>query len=287
MKYTIAAAQMDSGGDTERNLVKVENCIRMAAENGARLILFPEHAEYLGKDYISHAVPVPGEITRFYSSCARRYGVYVHSGTLTEKREAGYPYNTSLLFAPDGSMAGAYRKLHMFDVDIEDGPGYQESSEASPGDEIVLCDTELGRIGLAVCYDLRFPELFRIMAGQGAELMVLAANFTHNTGKDHWETLVRARAVENSCYVAAVGQCGQKDDFMSYGHSAIVDPWGVVLAMAGVEEEIIYADIDTERICQVRRQIPSLSNVRSDVYRLESERCRVYGTRNIDGACQL
>jgi predicted amidohydrolase len=157
----------------------------------------------------------------------------------------------------------------MFDVELTEGPGYRESSEASPGDEIVVCGTELGKIGLAVCYDLRFPELFRIMAARGAELLVVSANFTQDTGRAHWEPLLRARAIENTCYVAAAGQCGRNDSFTSYGNSMIVDPWGEVIARAGTEEEIIYAEVDAGRIRDVRTQIPSLANVRGDVYRLE------------------
>lgn len=267
MKYKVAVAQMDSGEDTEENQLKMERYMKKAAGNGADLIIFPEHAEYLGMDYENHASPVPGEITDFYASCAERYGLYVHCGTLTEKREGGKPYNTSILFSPEGKMVSCYRKLHMFDVEITDGPGYMESEEVSPGNDIVVCDTEFGRIGLAVCYDLRFPELFRIMAKQGAGLMVLSANFTENTGKAHWEALLRARAIENTCYVAAAGQCGKRGAFASHGHSMVIDPWGRVIARAGTEEEILYAVVDTERIKEVRNQIPSLANVREDVYR--------------------
>ena len=271
MQYKIAVVQMDSGDDTEENLVKLEKYISRASENGADLVIFPEHAEYLGMDYGNHAFSVPGKITRFFASCAEKYGIYVHCGTLTEKKEGGRPYNTSVLFTPKGEMAGCYRKLHMFDVAITGGPGYRESAEVSAGDEIEVCDTEFGKIGLAICYDLRFPELFRIMAKQGAGLMVLSANFTENTGKAHWETLLRARAIENTCYVAAAGQCGKKDAFEAYGHSMVIDPWGEVIARAGTGEEIIYAVIDTEWMEEVRRQIPSLANVREDVYELSSK----------------
>lgn len=268
MQYRIAVVQMDSGNDTEKNLAQIEKCIREAAEKEAALIIFPEHAEYLGMDYGKHTSPVPGEITRFFASCAEKYGIYVHCGTMTEQNTEGCPYNTSILFSPRGEILGRYRKLHMFDVALEDGPGYRESGEVSPGDDIVLCDTELGRIGMAVCYDLRFPEIFRIMAKQGADMMVLSANFTKDTGRAHWEPLIRARAIENTCYVAAAGQCGKKDAFTAYGHSMIVDPWGEVLARAGDQEEILYAVIDTDRIRQVRKQIPSLMNTREDVYQL-------------------
>lgn len=270
MNYKIAAAQICSGEDTEENLAKIEDCIGRAAGNQADLVIFPEHAEYLGKDYGHHASDVPGEITRFFASCAKKYSIYVHCGTITERREGGSPYNTSILFSPDGRMAGRYRKLHMFDVELKDGPGYRESLEVSPGDEIVVCDTELGRIGLAVCYDLRFPELFRIMAGKGAGLLVISANFTEDTGRAHWEPLLRARAIENTCYVAAAGQCGRNESFAAYGNSMIIDPWGEVVARAGTEEEIIYAEADAGRIRDVRAQIPSLANIRRDVYRLTS-----------------
>ena len=270
MKYRAAVVQMNSGDDIRKNKEKITDYIREAAENGAALVIFPEHAEYLGPDYGSHASPVPGETTRFFASCAREYGIHVHCGTMTEKNPEGCPCNTSILFSPEGGILGSYRKLHMFDVDIENGPGYRESDEISKGDRIVLCDTGLGRMGMAVCYDLRFPEMFRLMAKQGADLMVLPANFTRDTGVSHWEPLIRARAIENTCYVMAAGQCGRKAAFMAHGHSMIVDPWGDVLAMAGDHEEILYAQIDTDRIRQVRRQIPSVSNIREDVYQLKA-----------------
>ncbi len=270
MQYKAAVAQINSGSDTEENLVKIGQCIREAAEREADLIIFPEHAEYLGMDYGDHTSPVPGEITRFFASCARKNGIYVHCGTMTEENTEGCLYNTSILFSSRGEILGSYRKLHMFDVALEDGPGYRESGEVSPGDDIVLCDTEFGRLGMAVCYDLRFPELFRIMAKQGAGMMVLSANFMEDTGRAHWEPLIRARAIENTCYVAAAGQCGKKDAFVSYGHSMIVDPWGNILSEAGDGEEILYAVIDTDRIRQVRKQIPSLANTREDVYQLGS-----------------
>ena len=133
MKYKAAVVQFSSGEDIQENLARIETCIGRAAGNQADLVIFPEHAEYLGKDYRQHASDVPGEMTRFYASCARKYGIYVHCGTLTERREDGNPYNTSILFSPDGTMAGRYRKLHMFDVELAEGPGYRESSEASPG----------------------------------------------------------------------------------------------------------------------------------------------------------
>ncbi len=271
MRYKMAVAQMDTGSDTRVNREKTRQYIREAAGRGADFIVFPEHADYLGRDHASHAVLVPGEMTRFFASCAEKYGIQIHCGTITEQNPGRNPYNTSVLFSSRGEILGCYRKLHLFDVALEGAPGYRESDEASPGDEIVLCDTEFGRIGMAVCYDLRFPELFRLLAKQGAELIVLPANFTEETGRAHWETLVRARAIENTCFVAAAGQCGKKDAFASYGHSMIVDPWGNVLAEAGSQEEILYADIDTDRIRQVREQIPSLSNVREDVYRLKGE----------------
>lgn len=268
MQYKIAVAQMDAGSDTKENLGKIEQCIHEAAAKGTDFIVFPEHAEYFGTDYGRQATTVPGEITRFFASCARKYEIQIHCGTMAEKNPSGYPYNTSILFSARGEILGCYRKIHLFDVVLESVSGYRESDEASPGDEIVFCDTEFGRIGMAVCYDLRFPELFRILAKQGADVIVLPANFTQETGRAHWESLVRARAIENTCFVVAAGQCGRKDAFVSYGHSMIVDPWGDVLAAAGDREEILYADIDTDRIRQVREQIPSLSNVREDVYRL-------------------
>lgn len=237
-------------------------------------MIFPETAEYIGEDFRGHSREIPGEVTDFFADQAAQYGLYLHCGSLTERLSDGKLRNTSLLFGPQGRILARYSKLHLFDVELEDGPSYRESQEISGGQEIVLADTSLCTIGFSICYDLRFPELFRLMARQGAQLLVNCANFTENTGKDHWEPLLRARAIENTCYVAAVGQCGQKPKFRAWGHSMLIDPWGHVVASLGEEPGLLVEEVDLARLDEVRRQIPSLRNGREDIYQLQSSRIR-------------
>ena len=207
-----------------------------------------------------------------------KYGIYLHCGSLTEQTPDGIPRNTSLVFGPDGRLLGKYSKLHLFDVELTDGPSYRESDDVSGGGEIVLIETALCSLGLSICYDMRFPEMYRLMAEQGAELLINCANFTENTGKAHWEALLRARAIENTCYVAAVGQCGQKPKFRAWGHTMLIDPWGEITAKLQQEDEpgLAMGEVDPERLRAVRSQVPSLKNRRTDVYRLESENVRVF-----------
>ncbi len=276
MKFKIALAQINSDENIEKNLQKIEGMIGEAAANGADLIAFPENAEYIGTDYPGNAQKVPGPVTDSFSAWAKQYGIYIHCGSITQKREGGTPYNTSFLWNKDGELIGKYSKLHMFDIDMDEGPSYKESDETSAGNEIVVSRTKLGDFGFAICYDMRFPEIFKLMAVNGAQVIFVPADFTMNTGKDHWMALLRARAIENTCYIAAPGQIGQKPEFMAYGKSMVIDPWGNVVAMASDEEQVIYAQIDTDLIDKVRRQVPSLQNVRRDIYTLQSDCIKVY-----------
>lgn len=271
MKFTAAAVQLDSGAVPEENLEKIKYYIRKAAEDGAAVVVFPEKAEYIGDDYAGHAEPVPGAVTEQLSVWAKECGIYV-SCSLTEKQEAAnsLPCNTSVLISPDGELIGKYRKLHMFDIDVADGPRYLESAEVEPGTRITVCETEPACFGMAICYDIRFPELFRLMTLQGANVMLVPAEFTDNTGKAHWEPLLRARAIENACYVIAADQTGSKPGFQAHGNSMIIDPWGRVLARAEDRECMILAEIDTDYVGQVRREIPALHNRREDIYHLST-----------------
>lgn len=266
--YKIALVQMDSQDNEIQNMEKAASFVRQAANQGAELIIFPETVDYIGKGLKYHAKPVPGEWDAFFSGQAKKYGVYIHGGSITEQNKTGNPWNTSLMFAPDGGCIARYRKVHMFDVEVAGGPSYRESHHISAGSEVVLADTELGKMGLAICYDLRFPELFRIQSMQGAELLILAANFTHATGEKHWKPLLQARAIENTCYVLACDQCGRKPAFTAHGHSMIIDPMGEVIVEGGMEECCLIDEIDPDRVVRAREQIPSLKNIRRDVYQL-------------------
>lgn len=275
--FRIALIQMDTQNDKAANLDMARRFAREAAEKQADLILFPETMEYIGADRAEHAsdLGAESEIVRFFADLARECGAYLMGG-VTEKRRGQRPSNTSLLFHPQGELLASYRKLHMFDVDIADGPSCRESDEIQPGREIVVVRTRLADFGLAICYDLRFGELFRLMAKAGAQVMLLPANFTKETGKAHWEVLLRARAIENTCYIAACNQTGEKKAFAAYGNSMVVAPWGQVIARAGDEPAVITADIDLDRVKEARRQIPCLENIREDLYRLECRHIKIY-----------
>lgn len=274
--FQIGLVQMDSSDDWDHNRRQAEAYIREAAAEGAALVVLPETSDYIGTDFRGRASLVPGPVTEFYREQAVKYGVWLHCGSITEQRTEGAPANTSLVFAPDGRLAGRYSKLHLFDVELRDGPSYRESDDVAAGGEIALVETPWCTMGLSICYDMRFPEMFRLMAERGAELLVNCANFTSNTGKDHWEPLLRARAIENTCYVAAVGQCGQKPRFRAWGHTMLIDPWGKITARLSREEEpgLAMGEIDLARLRTVREQVPSLKNRRTDIYRLESEKIR-------------
>lgn len=271
----VALVQMDSQADREANLKKMEQTAKEAAAHGAQLVIYPETVEYIGQGLARQASEVPGEITRRFSQLAAGHRIWLHTGSITEKSEKK-PRNLSMLFAPDGRLVAEYRKLHMFDVAVEDGPSYCESARIAAGDAVCLADTDFGRLGLSICYDLRFPGLYRLMADHGAEILIVAANFTAPTGAAHWETLLRARAIENTCYVLACGQCGQKEAFSAYGHSMVIDPWGRILAEAKDTEEIVYADLSADLLEKTRKELPCLKNQRSDIVELKSSSIAIY-----------
>lgn len=268
--FRIAAVQMDSGAVRRTNIEEAFDCIDDAAAAGADVICFPEHMDVLPSLPAPDDIDtVPGHLTRLIAEKAREHQVYIHAGSLYEQVGPGNrSANTSMVIAPDGQVIASYRKLHMFDVLLPDGTQVRESDEVVPGDGIVTVRTEFGTWGLAICYDLRFGELFRLLALEGAQVIFVPANFTDPTGQAHWEPLLRARAIENGCYIVAADQCGDKPRFKAHGHSLVIDPWGQVLAEAGDGPEIIFADIDLGYVEEVRSKLPSLMNRRTDVYHL-------------------
>lgn len=275
-RYLVTACQMDSQNNKQANLRIAGEMIAENAAKGAEIIAFPETVNFMGKGYRHQAEPVPGPTTDFFCEQAAKHKVWIVSGSFPEEQENGKPYNTLILADPEGNIRCRYRKLHMFDVEVENTPSYKESDHNTAGNEIVLVDTELGRLGFAICYDLRFGEMFRIMALQGAQVIFLPASFTMNTGKDHWETLLRARAIENGVYIVAPNQMGKKTNMLAYGKSMIIDPWGDVIARASDKTGSILAEIDLDYLERVRRQIPSLENRRRDMYEVMGEKVRVY-----------
>lgn len=270
-KFTVAVLQLDSQDDVQKNLDTVVSFIEEAAARGAKLITMPESMNYVGLDNAGHAEEIPGGPTfRLMSEQAKKYGVWLHCGSIYEKNpDDPRPFNSTMVIDPQGNLAAKYHKIHPFDVVIPNGPVNRESERICPGNEIVTVDTgEVGHLGLSICYDMRFAEMYRIMALEGAEILLTPADFTMPTGKDHWETLLRTRAIENGCYVVAPAQYGIKPKFQAYANSLVVDPWGNVIARASNHPQVITAEIDLDYLQQVRRQIFTLENRRPDVYSL-------------------
>jgi len=265
-----AAVQLNSNKEKGRNLSVAGLLVREAAGDGAELIVLPEKFNVLGSpdDLRAGAEPVPGPTTDWAASLSRELGVWLVAGSIVERIEGDDKLrNTSVLIAPDGEIRATYRKIHMFDVEVG-GVVYRESDAEAPGDEVVVADVDGVELGMAVCYDLRFPEIFRIMAVRGARVFSLPAAFTVPTGRAHWEVLLRARAIENQAFVIAAGQIGKHPpDHESYGHSMIVDPWGAVLAEAPDEECYVAADLDLDAQREVREKLPSLANRQPQAYR--------------------
>jgi predicted amidohydrolase len=275
MPFLAAALQMSSGPDRVANEARALALVTAAADRGARLVGLPEMWEHIGPaaEKQAFAGPLDGRQLAPLRELAAKRGLWLLAGSVAEQAGAGRAYNTSALIAPDGSIAARYRKIHLFDVEIPDGVHYRESASVAPGEEVppVVALGDLGvRLGLAICYDLRFPELFRRLADQAADVIALPAAFTAFTGKPHWEVLLRARAIENQAFAFAPAQAGQigprADNRFAFGHALIADPWGTVLADAGPDGEgIALAEIDPARLAQVRRDLPALKHRRLDL----------------------
>jgi predicted amidohydrolase len=218
-----------------------------------------------GSQYWDHAESVPGALSDALAELAQRCQIFLVGGSILERGAEGRCYNTSLLFSPVGEILGKYRKIHLFDVALEGtGVVVRESDRILPGDEAVVVATEVGRMGLAICYDLRFPELFRALADQGAEIIFLPAAFTQYTGRAHWQVLLRARATENQAFVVAPALIGPMENGIpTFGHTMIVDPWGRLVARLGVEEGVAVADLNFAELQRIRRQLPALEHRRT------------------------
>jgi len=268
-RLRVAAVQMSSAGDRDANLADADRLVREAAARGARLVVLPEKWPLLasGEDMRLAAEPLDGPIAGWARACARELGIDLVAGSFSELGEDGRAHNTSLHVGPDGELRARYRKIHMFDV-VVDGVEYRESDDEEAGEEVVVSATDDGvELGLSICYDLRFPELYRILALRGARVLAVPAAFTIATTRDHWETLLRARAIENQAFVVAANQIGEYlPGRRAGGRSMIVDPWGVVLAQASDAVGVIAADLDLERLAEIRATLPSLANRRPRAY---------------------
>ncbi len=265
----IAALQMSSGSDVEANLARADELIAEAAEDGCALVVLPENFALMperARDKAKYAErPGAGPIQDFLSDAAQRYDVWIVAGSMPlASPESERVYGACPVYAPDGTNRGIYRKIHLFDVDLPDGgESYRESHSMFPGDEPLTVDTAIGTVGLTICYDLRFPELYRHLVDEGATIFTVPAAFTRITGEAHWRTLLRARAIENLAWVIAAGQVGSHpDNRETWGHSMIVDPWGKVVAEQADGEGVIAADFNPDIVDGLRRKMPALDNRR-------------------------
>lgn len=268
MVFKAAAIQMCSGVDPQKNAADMSRLVREAAAHGATYVQTPEMTGALQRDRAALRAVLRGEdddvIVRTASDLARELGIHLHVGSTAIAVADGKMANRGFLFGPDGSIVTRYDKIHMFDVDLDNGESWRESSAYQPGSQARVVSLPFGRLGFSICYDVRFPQLYSAQAMAGAEIMTVPAAFTRQTGEAHWEILLRARAIENGMFLIAAAQAGiHEDGRETFGHSMIIDPWGRVLASAGGSgEAVVLADIDIEAVTAARGKIPNLRNAR-------------------------
>ncbi len=273
MASLAAVVQLTSTTDVETSFQAAEALIDQAAARGAELVVLPENVSFMGseEDKQKLAEPLSGPSFARLGRKAHQHGIYLLAGSLPEScDDPQKAYNTSVLFDPQGSQIAAYRKIHLFDVAVGAGATHCESVAVEGGKEIVLTETPMGTIGQTICYDLRFPELFRSLTLKGAQLIVVPAAFTVPTGRDHWQALLRARAIENQCYILAAGQFGQNTPTRAtYGRSMIIDPWGTILATCPDRPSIALAEIDLTLLRELRQKLPCLRNRKPGLYQID------------------
>jgi len=265
----VAAVQLQSQDDVAQNLAECARLVGCAGSEGAQLVVLPENFAYFGADERKRAQAEQlsdpsAPIQRALSEMAREAGAFLVAGGFPESSaDFERPFNTALVFGPDGLLVGSYRKIHLFDVALQDGTVLAESSGTSPGQSLLTFDIGRFRVGLSICYDLRFPELYRGLVSRGANVLLVPAAFTVHTGKDHWHTLLRARAIESQAYVIAAAQWGKHPrGRTTYGHSLVVDPWGSVVAEASDRVGVVSATLDLTYLDQVRAAVPCLEHRR-------------------------
>jgi deaminated glutathione amidase len=263
----VAVCQLNARDDRAANLTVARELLSQAAAAGADLAVLPEFTDYLGPE-VAKSEPLDGEYASFFAAAARELNMWVLAGSFhestTDSADSTRSHNTAPLFDRSGALAAAYRKIHLYDVNIPGRVSYLESATIAPGAQTVVADVEGVRVGLSICYDLRFPELYRRLAVEGgAQVILVPAAFMLHTGKDHWEVLLRARAIENQCYVVAAGQIGDHDPGRTcYGRSMVIDPWGTVIAQAPDTIGVTVTDLDLARLEKIRTELPSLANRR-------------------------
>lgn len=264
----VGLVQINTQENRQHNVARAIELIAQAASQGAELVALPECVTFLGRreHHAANAETLDGETAHAFAAAAKQYGVWLHGGSIIEKTGQGKDYNTTMVFNPQGERVAVYRKIHLFDVDIAPG-SYRESDTYLPGDQIVTTDINGVTLGLTICYDMRFPELYRCLALAGAKVIAVPAAFTAFTGKDHWEPLLRARAIENQCYIIAPAQWGEHPvGRQCYGRSIIINPWGTVIAQAPDGEGVVVANLDMVELERIRKSVPSLANRRPQIY---------------------
>lgn len=267
--FKIAVCQMKVVDDKHANIKKAVNMMREASENNADLVILPEmfNCPYDNEKFREYAENRENSRTlQVLSAASRKFKLHLVAGSIPES-DGEKIYNSSFIFNPEGVLIGQHRKLHLFDIDIPGEIFFKESETITSGDQITVLETVICKLGVAICYDIRFPELLRLMALKGVELMVIPGAFNLKTGPAHWEVLIRSRAVDNQFFVAAASPAQNENlSYIAYGHSMVVDPWGDIMAQAGCDEEIIYAEINLSRIAEVGKELPVLTNRRTDLY---------------------
>ena len=264
----VALCQMNSGDDVSANRKQAGELLDEAADGGADLAALPEVWTYMGsaRRHREVAEPVPGQTSEWLAETARRRSMWILGGSILEAGDDGAVFNTSLLFDRNGELAARYRKIHLFDVDLPGQPPIRESFTYTPGEEVVTTETEFGRAGLSICYDVRFPELYRALVTGGAEVLFVPSAFTAETGKDHWDVLIRARAIESQAFVVAPAQWGTwgppEQNRRCFGNSLAVDPWGRVVVRAPDGVGVAFADLDLDEVRRVRERLPALRHRR-------------------------
>jgi len=262
----VAAIQMSSGPDVDRNLAQARELLDEALRSDPNIVAFPENMLLFSDragDYARHAQTTRGNLITILQEWSAEADIWLLAGSLPMKAPGRKIYNTSILFSPEGDLHARYDKIHLFDVDVPGDRAYRESDDVAPGKKSVTADTPWGKLGLSICYDIRFPELFRKHADAGAHTIFIPAAFTAVTGRAHWDVLTRARAVENQCYVVAPGQTGKPFEGREcHGHSRIVDPWGRTLAERPAGIGVVMADLDYGALFDIRAKLPALTHRR-------------------------
>ncbi|HLL66614.1 MAG TPA: carbon-nitrogen hydrolase family protein [Micromonosporaceae bacterium] len=261
----VALCQLNAREDVADNLRVARTLLERAATAGADLAVLPEYVDYLGPASTApKPEPTDGSFAAYFADAARELGMWVHAGSFHEVGpDPEHTYNTSLVFDRDGALAGTYRKIHLYDVEIPGRVSYRESGTVAPGTRTEVVAVDEARVGLSICYDLRFPELYRRLAVAGANVLAVPAAFMLHTGRDHWEPLLRARAIENQCFVLAAAQIGDHEPGRTcFGRSMVIDPWGTILAQAPDSVGVTITDLDFTRLATIRAELPSLANRR-------------------------